>query len=58
MLIVSPVLDLSKGFVFSPLRAPHCGLLFGLWFFLFSSLVPLPGAFSFICLFIYLKRLN
>jgi hypothetical protein len=28
-----------------------CGLLFGLWSFLFSSLVPLPGVFP---LFIYL----
>jgi len=42
----------SQGFVFSPLRAPHCafctfrcGLLFGLQFFLFSSLVPLPSVF-------------
>jgi hypothetical protein len=42
----------------SRLRAPHCvfcafgcGLLFGLWFFLFSSLVPLPSVFPFIYLF-------
>jgi hypothetical protein len=49
---------LVMGFVFSPLKAPHCAfctfwcdLLFGLWFILFSSLVPLLDAFS---LFIYL----
>ncbi len=29
------------------------GFLFGLWSFLFSSLVHLPGVFSFIYLFIY-----
>jgi len=44
--------------VFSPLMALccafctlWCGLLFGLWSFLFSSLVALPGVFSF---FLYL----
>lgn len=42
------------------LRAPHCafctlgcGFLFGLQSFLFSSLIPLPGVFLCIYLFIY-----
>jgi hypothetical protein len=44
--------------MFSPVRAPRCavstlgcGLLFGLWSFLFSSLVPLPGCF---CLYLFI----
>jgi hypothetical protein len=52
------VMGLGLGFVFSYIRAPHCvfctfkcALLFGLWFFLFSSLVPVLGVFP---LFIYL----
>ncbi len=51
------VMGLGLGFMFSSLRAPHCGfcafkcaLLFRLWSFLFSSLVPLLGVFP---LFIY-----
>jgi len=48
--------------VFSPRRAPHCvfyifrcGLLFRLWSFLFSCIIPLLGVFFnyllFVCLF-------
>jgi hypothetical protein len=53
------VMGLGPRFLmFSPLRAPHvvfcnlgCDVLFGIWSFLFSSLVPLVDVFP---LFIYL----
>jgi hypothetical protein len=54
-------LNLQESFNCLLLRLPHgaistfgCGLLFGLWSFLFSFSCSLAGCFSFIYLFIYL----